>query len=81
LLVPISAAGKTAQLVAPFALCNVQMLVSPLGGGKQVPYFVFASLQPIAAQRRLDSRFLDFCDVSAEFHLQRGRRGRKVELL
>src|SRR4029450_2911497 len=53
----------------------------PRGGAKQVPYFVIASLQPIAAQRRLDSRILDFCNVSAELYLQRGRRGRQVELL
>ena len=48
-MVPISVAGKISQVVAPFALGNIQVLVLPLGGGKQIPYFVIASLQSIAA--------------------------------
>ena len=60
---------------------DIQVLVIPFDGSGQLSHFVVAPFQSIAAQRRLYARLLDFCDVSAEFYLQRGKRGWEAELL
>ena len=70
--IPIGAAGKTAQLVTPFALCDVQMLVLPLRRDGEVPHFVVAPLQSIAAQRRLDARILDLATSPVNFTWSEG---------
>jgi hypothetical protein len=67
--VPIAASRKRAHVVTPFAVCDIQALVVPFGGGRQASHFVIAALQPLAMQRRLDPCILDFSDVSAEFYL------------
>ena len=69
LLVPISTARKSAHVVTPFAVCDIQALVVPFGGGGQVSHLVVAALQALATQRRLEPRILDFGDVSAELYL------------
>ena len=77
--VPISAPRKIALAVAPLAMCDVQVLLIPFASSGQVSHFVAAALQSVAAQRRLYVRFFDFCDVSGELHLQRGKRSREAE--
>src|SRR5207245_2545467 len=64
--VPISAPGKTAVAVAPFAMCNVQVLIIPFGGSGQISHFVSAALQSVPVQGCLHVRLFDFGDVSAE---------------
>ena len=65
--VPISASDETALAVAPFAMCDVQVLIIPFSGGGQISYFIAAALQSVPVQRRLYVRLFDFCDVSAKF--------------
>src|SRR5205814_9324258 len=79
--VPISASGKTAIAIAPFAMCNVQVLIIPFGSGGQISHFVVAALQSVSLQRRLHARLFDFRDVSAEFQLQRWNSGAEPKLL
>ena len=64
--VPISVSGKTALAVAPFAMCDIQVLIIPFRRSGQISHFVAAALQSVAAQRRFDARLFDFRDVSAE---------------
>ena len=65
--VPISASGKTALAIAPFAMCDVQMLIIPFRSNGQISHFVAAALQSVPVQSRFYARLFDFRDVSAEF--------------
>src|SRR6266446_8469586 len=78
--IPIATAGETALAVAPLAMRDIQPLVVPFCGSGEVSNFVAAALQSLPAQRRLDSGFFDFRDVSAELHLQRRRSRWEPEL-
>ena len=63
------AACKTAHVIAPFAMCDIQLLVVPFCGHGEVSHFVAAPLQSITAECRLDARLLDLGDVAAKFYL------------
>jgi hypothetical protein len=67
--IPVSAPGKTAHTVTPFAMCNIQLLVVPFCCRGELSHFVAAPLQSIAAQGRLDARLLDLGDVAGKFYL------------
>src|SRR6266446_10090173 len=79
--VPISASGKTALAIAPFAMRDVQVPIIPFGSSGKISHFVAAALQSVPVQRRLYMRLFDFRDVSAELYLQRWDRGREPDLL
>src|SRR5215472_374402 len=65
--IPISASGKTALAVVPFAVCDVQVPIIPFRSSRQISHLVASTSQSVPVQRRLYSRLFDFGDVSAEF--------------
>src|SRR5262245_66410082 len=62
--IPIAAPVETAPAVAPLAVRDVQPLVIPFCCSGEIPNFVAAAFQSIAAQRRLDPRLSDLRSAS-----------------
>src|SRR5947199_180756 len=67
--IPIHAPGKTAHVIAPFAMSDGQLLIVPFCNCGEVSHFVVAPLQSIASKGCLDMCLLELSDVPAKFYL------------
>jgi hypothetical protein len=67
--IPVDAPGKTAHVIAPFAMRDGQLLIVPFCGRGKISHFVAAPLQSIAVKGCLDARLLELSDVPAKFYL------------
>src|SRR2546430_7417982 len=78
--IPARAPGKISDAVRPRALLDLQRVVRPVRGDRQVRHFIIAATQTFAAQSRLGVDRLELRKVAAELHLERRSEEHTSEL-